>query len=119
MTVIRKLGDRVEKEHHQFLRDSQRIEDRSSAASNGSSVINGNTAERGPLDFESLVGGSGGAVKADTNATPNWDDDPWGSILGSNADVRICIIPIGVNLSLTWFLRRRGCRVLLCKLLRA
>jgi len=26
MGVIRKLGERVEKEHNQFLRDSQRIE---------------------------------------------------------------------------------------------
>jgi hypothetical protein len=35
MAVIKKLGDRVEKEHNQFLRDSQRLEDRSATAVNG------------------------------------------------------------------------------------
>ena len=54
MEVIRKLGDRVEKEHDQYLRDSQRIEDRS--AISGANGTNG-TSAGGTVDFESLVGG--------------------------------------------------------------
>jgi SCY1-like protein 2 len=82
MQVIKKLGDRVEKEHDQFLRDSQRLEDRSGMASDQAN--NGSAAA---VDFESLVGKANGAtVKADTDIdnNTNWDDDPWGSILNSN-----------------------------------
>lgn len=88
MLVIRKLGERVEKEHNQFLRDSQRFEDRSAATANGPS---GTQSFAGAVDFESLVGGrSNGAVsvKADTEIDNNkaWDDDVWGSIF-SNGNV--------------------------------
>ncbi|KAF8919611.1 kinase-like domain-containing protein [Mucidula mucida] len=87
MAVIRKLGDRVEKEHNQFLRDSQRLEDRSG-------VANGSTGPQSfavAVDFESLVGSGQGA--ATTNGTPaaghngnaSWDDDVWGSIFNENA----------------------------------
>jgi SCY1-like protein 2 len=87
MSVIKKLGDRVEKEHDQFLRDSQRIEDRSATAVNGS--VDGLTT-RGGMDFETLVGGAGsGNIKADTELNGNWEDDVWGSILSSNSEVRI------------------------------
>ncbi len=87
MFVIKKLGDRVEKEHDQFLRDSQRIEDRSVTAVNGS--VDGLTT-RGGMDFETLVGGAGsGNIKADTELNGNWEDDVWGSILSSNSEVRI------------------------------
>lgn len=87
MGVIKKLGDRVEKEHDQFLRDSQRIEDRSATAVNGS--LNGLTT-RGGMDFETLVGGAGaGSIKADTELNGNWEDDVWGSILSPNSEVRI------------------------------
>lgn len=81
MQVIKKLGDRVEKEHDQFLRDSQRLEDRSGMASEQS-----NNGIAAAVDFESLVGKANGAtVKADTDIdNANWDDDPWGSILNSN-----------------------------------
>lgn len=86
MDVIRKLGDRVEKEHDQYLRDSQRIEDRSSTATNG---INTPTMG-GSVDFESLVGGNGATVKADTviDSSKSWDDDVWGSIF-SNPEVSV------------------------------
>ena len=89
MAVIKKLGDRVEKEHDQFLRDSQRIEDRSATATNGS--LDGLTTRGGMgMDFETLVGGAGGgSIKADTELDGNWEDDVWGSILSSNAEVRI------------------------------
>ncbi|KAI9446648.1 other/SCY1 protein kinase [Lactarius indigo] len=81
MAVIRKLSDRVEKEHNQFLRDSQRIEDRSATAANGA---DGRQASRGGIDFETLVGGAGtGTIKADTELNLNWEDDVWGSILSS------------------------------------
>lgn len=87
MAVIKKLGDRVEKEHNQFLRDSQRIEDHSATAVNG--TANGPTS-KGGVDFESLVGGSGaaGTIKADTELNGNWEDDVWGSILSSGPEVR-------------------------------
>ncbi|KAF7359384.1 Kinase-like protein [Mycena sanguinolenta] len=84
MGVIRKLGDRVEEEHKQFLRDSQRLEDRSATAVNGATGI----APAGGVDFASLVGRANGAtVKADTpiDANVSWDDDPWASILNDNA----------------------------------
>ncbi len=87
MAVIKKLGDRVEKEHDQFLRDSQRIEDRSATAVNG--TVDGLTT-RGGMDFETLVGGAGaGSVKPDTELNGNWEDDVWGSILASNSEVRV------------------------------
>lgn len=79
MLVIKKLGDRVEKEHDQFLRDSQRLEDRSATAVNDGSGPKGFATS---VDFESLVGRSNGAIKADTtiDANKSWDDDVWGSI---------------------------------------
>jgi hypothetical protein len=87
MAVIKKLGDRVEKEHDQFLRDSQRLEDRSATAINGSS--DGLTTRTG-MDFETLVGGVGAdSIKADTELNGNWEDDVWGSILSSNSEVRV------------------------------
>ncbi|KAF8197428.1 other/SCY1 protein kinase [Pholiota molesta] len=60
MQVIKKLGDRVEKEHDQFLRDSQRLED--------------------------LGNANGPTVKPDTaiDSNANWDDDVWGSIFSTN-----------------------------------
>ncbi|KAJ7184210.1 kinase-like domain-containing protein [Mycena filopes] len=68
MSVIRKLGDRVEEEHKQFLRDSQRLEDRSATATNG------------------VGGAQAGAGGADTviDANKSWDDDPWASILNDS-----------------------------------
>lgn len=86
MEVIKKLGERVEKEHNQFLRDSQRLEDRSGIAADGTSNANGNNQA---VDFESLVGqaSNGATVKADTDtgSNSNWDDDVWGSIFSSDA----------------------------------
>lgn len=83
MDVIRKLGDRVEKEHDQYLRDSQRIEDRSSTPVHGLTT----PSAHNPLDFENLVGGTNGAaaIKADTviDSSQGWDDDVWGSIFSS------------------------------------
>ncbi|KAF9001944.1 kinase-like domain-containing protein [Cyathus striatus] len=63
MTAIKRLGERVEKEHDQYLRDSQRV------------------------DFESLVGRANGTtVKPDTvvSNTVSWDDDVWGNIFNSS-----------------------------------
>ncbi|KAF9532378.1 other/SCY1 protein kinase [Crepidotus variabilis] len=92
MSVIKKLGDRVEREHDQFLRDSQRHEDKSGLAVNGTNESN--PAQSG-LDFENLVGRSNSqpTFPASNNAVakpePNggthntvssWDDDVWGSI---------------------------------------
>lgn len=92
MEVIKKLGDRVEKEHDQYLRDSQRIEDRSAITQNGA-----NAPKLGPVDFESLVGGGPipGPVQPSTEANGNgaelsWEDDVWGSLLSSNPAVSLC-----------------------------
>lgn len=83
MEVIRKLGQRVEKEHDQFLRDSQRLEDRSTVAMDGEPGVNGNAVS---VDFESLVGKANGVtVKSDTVMDASWDNDVWGSIFNSNA----------------------------------
>ncbi|KAL1758265.1 kinase-like domain-containing protein [Schizophyllum commune] len=69
MAVIRKLGDRVEAEHNQFLRDSQRIEDKSATqTTNGSAIPSAVN-----MDFESLVGRANGTSVAPspiTAATP-------------------------------------------------
>ncbi|CAK5279381.1 unnamed protein product [Mycena citricolor] len=87
MGVIRKLSDRIEQEHKQFLRDSQRLEDRSSTGqTNGA---NGGGAD-GNVDFASLVARANGALKPDvtggsatgTTTATSWDDDPWASMLG-------------------------------------
>lgn len=88
MQVIKTLGDRVEKEHDQYLRDSQRIEDRSTTSNN-----NMQTPQLGgAVDFESLVGG--GAVQPDNasasasasgTANQSWDDDVWGSIFADGS----------------------------------
>ncbi|KAI0703573.1 other/SCY1 protein kinase [Cytidiella melzeri] len=92
MDVIRKLGDRVEKEHDQFLRDSQRIEDRSATA------VNGTTAPTlgGAVDFESLVGGNAATIKADSvvdTSQQGWDDDVWGSIFSSQESAQPATSP--------------------------
>jgi len=85
MEVIKKLAERVEKEHNQFLRDSQRLDDRSGIAPDGTPAQNTTST----VDFESLVGRSNGAtVKADTvidNNNAAWDDDVWGSIFSNNS----------------------------------
>lgn len=84
MTVIAKLGERVEKEHNQFLRDSQRIEDRSTTA-DGTAFPTFDTG----VDFETLVGRGNGNIKPDTviDNSSGWDDDVWGSILGTTPEV--------------------------------
>ncbi|KAJ3537392.1 hypothetical protein NMY22_g5608 [Coprinellus aureogranulatus] len=84
MAVIKQLGDRVEREHNQFLRDSQRIEDMSANASTSSG-----SAPPAPVaaDFESLVGKSNASSTntpslsaTHTGASTSWDDDPWGAL---------------------------------------
>jgi len=84
MEVIKKLAERVEKEHNQFLRDSQRLEDRSGFAANAE----GGTVTTSNADFASLVGNAnGGAIKADTviDSNASWDDDVWGSIFNTTS----------------------------------
>lgn len=88
MAVIKKLGDRVEREHGQFLRDSQRLEDRSAIPTSGATP----NPVGGEVNFENLVGGGDGvAVKPDTvidGSSKGWDeDDVWGSIFSSNETV--------------------------------
>jgi SCY1-like protein 2 len=95
-SVIRVLSERVEKEHAQHLRDAQRVEDRSAMANGGrqNALLSG-----GGVDFESLVAASNKATmqsasSPSTSTTSNggansdgWEDDMWGSILGT--DVRV------------------------------
>lgn len=90
MDVIRKLGERVEKEHNQFLRDSQRHEDRSAVgADNGAAQ-----SFAGTVDFESLVGGKNGLVQNDATGgsvgkNSAWDDDVWGSIFNDTVSLAV------------------------------
>jgi len=89
MSVIKTLGDRVEKEHNQFLRDSQRLEDRSGLPTNGT---NGTAPSQG-IDFESLVGRSntlpttnGPTISIDNSGDENgWDD--WGSMINGTVSI--------------------------------
>ncbi|KAH7107745.1 kinase-like protein [Auriculariales sp. MPI-PUGE-AT-0066] len=94
MQVIKTLSERVEREHMQFLKDTQRIEDRSTASSGGINGTNSaSAAMTGTINFQSLVGGSSAptsAVMASSGvsvAAPakSWDDDVWGSILGDQS----------------------------------
>ncbi|KAG6874310.1 hypothetical protein C0995_001535 [Termitomyces sp. Mi166 len=80
--LIKKLGNRVEKEHDQFLRDSQRLEDRSATAVNGPH----SRSFPGTVDFESLVGGTNGKpIQSEMIANnTSWDDDVWGSIFNED-----------------------------------
>ena len=103
MDVIKKLGERVEKEHDQYLRDSQQIEDRS-AVNGRTSVSTGGAG--GVVDFESLVGNSGAStatVKTNptSDASKTWEDDVWGSIFSSASGVsrRDPLQQAGVNSS--------------------
>ncbi|KAI0637126.1 kinase-like protein [Trametes polyzona] len=84
MAVIKKLGDRVEKEHDQYLRDSQRVEDRSASTLNG--AVN-TPSVGGAVDFESLVANGAGTTISKTSTpaegTKSWEDDVWGSIFTS------------------------------------
>ncbi|KDQ16224.1 hypothetical protein BOTBODRAFT_54054 [Botryobasidium botryosum FD-172 SS1] len=93
MTVIRSLAERVEREHSQHLRDTQRVEDRSAIASGNGSAI-GRTAG-GSVDFASLVGnkgmptGGGGLagsmIAGSSSGGTSWEDDVWGSILNPDS----------------------------------
>ena len=90
MAVIKKLGDRVEREHGQFLRDSQRLEDRSAIPASGAAP----NPVGGDVNFENLVGrGDGVTVKQDTainGTSKGWDeDDVWGSIFSSDGTVSV------------------------------
>ena len=90
MAVIKKLGDRVEREHDQFLRDSQRLEDRSAIPVSGA-VSN---PLGGEVNFENLVGrGDGTTTKQDTainGSSKGWDaDDVWDSIFSSEEAVGV------------------------------
>jgi len=88
MLVIKKLGERVEKEHDQFLRDSQRLEDRSAIGINGESS---GKSHSDSIDFESLVGrAQGTAPQADaTTHVKSWDEDVWGSIFNDETTLKI------------------------------
>jgi len=87
MAVIKKLSERVEREHLQHLRDSHRIEDKSAIGAGGS-ALNGIATPSDGLDFESLVAGANTtAVKPDAvfENGKDWQDDVWGSLLNSEA----------------------------------
>jgi SCY1-like protein 2 len=90
MGVIKKLGDRVEREHDQFLRDAQRLEDRSAIPVSG--AVSNPVA--GEVNFENLVArGDGTTVKPDSvidGSSKGWDeDDVWGSIFSNDETVSI------------------------------
>ena len=100
MSIIKRLGERVEREHDQFLRDSQRLEDRSGIAPGGATNGTATTA----IDFENLVGRSNvqiavsnsGLIKADNTG----DDDVWGSILDDSVGIYLLPLRILADISL-------------------
>ncbi|EJT98337.1 hypothetical protein DACRYDRAFT_57369 [Dacryopinax primogenitus] len=86
MKIIRSLGDRVEREQMQHLRENQRIEQQTSGGISGSQSV---MAANGEMNFEDLVaGGSSPRPVAAMNgtsstqpSTSSWDEvDPWDSI---------------------------------------
>ncbi|KZO99308.1 kinase-like protein [Calocera viscosa TUFC12733] len=86
MKVIRLLGDRVEREQSQHLREHQRIEQQTSG---GTSIGQPSFGTNGELNFEDLVAGGASskpaiAVNGATStqhSTASWDEvDPWDSI---------------------------------------
>jgi len=84
------LGDRVEREHGQHLRDHRRIEQQTSSSTSQTAV----NAD-GELNFEELVVGNGAnkppfAVNGSSNAprsTPWEEADPWDSIFAEAGNV--------------------------------
>lgn len=79
MSVIQKLGQRVEKEHTQYLRDHQRLDERSTMSPTPS--MTPDLAQN--ISFEQLVHRK--EAKSGGNPTsPSWDDDVWGNILGDS-----------------------------------
>lgn len=117
ISVIRALSDRVEKEHSQYLRDSQRNEDRSAIMDPSGASL---PQFSGEVDFQSLVSGgaknSTGSTLGDIFASneagaslgvnngnasghakvTSWEDDVWGSIL-NGAEVDFEPRKIGVS----------------------
>ncbi|TFK67903.1 kinase-like protein [Pluteus cervinus] len=82
MAVIKKLGERVEKEHDQFLRDSQRLEDHSGTATSSSKVQSFSHS----VDFESLVSRANGTPGTSTLTVDDplsWEGDVWGDMTPS------------------------------------
>ncbi|KAG8903440.1 hypothetical protein FRB99_003262, partial [Tulasnella sp. 403] len=88
MQVIKILGERIEREHSQYLRDSQRIEDKSAINTNGVSP-----STPGTVDFQSLVSASAKSPAVGVTSPPStngaapatsWEDDVWGSMLGGS-----------------------------------
>ncbi|KIM23753.1 hypothetical protein M408DRAFT_249795 [Serendipita vermifera MAFF 305830] len=112
MSVIRTLGERVEKEHSQYLRDSQRNEDRPAVVDPAGNPL---AQAPGQLDFHSLV--SGGAAPVTTASTgsslnglsngvaatnvSSWEDDVWGSILDGTESPRAATPVASVRSSLS------------------
>jgi SCY1-like protein 2 len=82
MSVIQKLGQRVEKEHTQYLRDHQRLDDRSSL-SPGPSMTPDLASN---ISFEQLVHRKGVHSTSGANS-PSWDDDVWGKIINDSNQV--------------------------------
>ncbi|CAE7144266.1 unnamed protein product [Rhizoctonia solani] len=94
MVVIKSLSERIEKEHAQHLRDSQRVEDRSAIASNNSVnttvtgvdfhtlVSGGRSPSTGPGTITPIANGSNTPTPAPT-AGNGWDDDMWDSMLNA------------------------------------
>lgn len=92
--MIKTLSERIEREHSQYLRDSQRIEDRSGGF-DANATYNGAPKLGGTVDFQTLVAGpataatSSGGLGTSTGVngvakTTSWEDDVWGSILDGN-----------------------------------
>jgi len=87
MTVIQKLGQRVELEHSRYLRDHQRLDDRMSSP--GPSMTPDFSAG---VSFEQLVNRK--ENRSLDNATVAWDGNGWESLLGNTAQEQTTPVPI-------------------------
>ena len=74
MAVIQKLGKRVEQEHTRYLRDHQRLDDKTSPGPSTTPDFSSG------VSFEQLI------TRKEKNTvenavSPPWDEDEWGSVL--------------------------------------
>ena len=120
--AIKSLGNRVEQEHTQHLRDIGRIERQTATMGNG--LGNGSaldlTGGDGEVDFEALVKGRSSTPNPLANSTPvvdPWDMDSWGSpdtsaapLVSHNRDQELKLV---ANVPRSRYLcRLHACRIL-------
>ncbi|CED82285.1 kinase-like protein [Phaffia rhodozyma] len=84
MSTIKTLGNRIETEQAQHLRENQRIQSQTTSGSSFTDALNGRSGSTGEVTFESLVGGaskrSTGRPVEESGSVDPWGDDSWDSV---------------------------------------